>query len=82
VNFDVVVLACLFPSAHAFFLFFHDVSDLLHYPLTRTRQRWNDFAYAFCVSPGVVLLTYEERVSHNEIEESRVCAQIPSGSTW
>ena len=78
----VIVCLCLFPSARASFLSFHDASDPLHYLLTRTRQTWNVLVYAFCVILGVVLVTYNEQVSNNKIEESRESAQFPSGCTW
>jgi hypothetical protein len=81
-TFDVAVLASPFPFALVFFLFFHDASGPLHYPLTRMRQTWNVPVYASCVIVGVAPVTYEERVENNETEVRRESAQISSGSTW
>jgi hypothetical protein len=56
VNGDVASFACPFPSALACVLSFHDVSVPLRY-LTKTKQKWNDHAYAFCVLPGLAQVT-------------------------
>jgi hypothetical protein len=70
-KFDVAVLVSPFPSALVFFLFFHDVSCPLHYPLTMTRQTWNVLVYASYVILGVAPVTYKAQVNNYEIEVRR-----------
>ena len=66
-KFDVDVPASPFPSALVFFLFFHDASGPLHYPLTRTRQTWNVLVYSFCVILGVAPVTYKEHINKKQL---------------
>jgi len=65
VNVDVAAFACPFPSALVCALFFHDASVLLRYLSMKTKQKWSDHVYAFCVLLGLAQVTYRELIEYN-----------------